>query len=278
MTKAMTMEINRLSDALGAEVIGLDLTTDLDSATADAIAEAIREHLFLVIRDQHVEPGIHQKFCMQFGEIQAQRVGSEIESEEFSGMMFVGNAREDGMLQNGEMWFHSDQCYFEKPNAFTSLHAIIVTKFGGHTRFSNCRAAYDALSDEMKERVASLKGVNYYDYASANETIKTTARAANTHHYAHPLARTHPNTGHKSLYLNRLMTDEIAGMETAESELLLKTLFDHVESDEFVYEHTWRVGDLSIWDNRCVLHARTDFDPAEPRLLRRFCVIGDVPF
>ena len=76
----------------------------------------------------------------------------------------------------------------------------------------------------------------------------------------------------------RLMTDEIAGMESAESELLLKTLFDHVESDEFVYEHTWRVGDLSIWDNRCVLHARTDFDPAELRLLRRFCVIGDVPF
>jgi len=274
----MDFEINRLSDALGAEIIGLDLSKDLEPATVDAIQQAIVDHLFLVVRDQHVEPALHMKFCRLFGDIQPQRVANDLESQEFSGMMFVGNAREDGMLQNGEMWFHSDQCYFERPNKFTSLHAITIPKSGGNTRFANCHAAYDALPGETRDRIAELKGVNYYDYASPNEQQKVADRAPDTPSYAHPLARTHPDTGRKSLYLNRLMTDEIDGMDEADARPLLDSLFDHAESDEFVYEHNWRVGDLSIWDNRCVLHARTDFDPAEPRLLRRFCVIGDLPF
>ena len=94
---------------------------------------------------------------------------------------------------------------------------------------------------------------------------------------AHPLVRYHPETGKRSLYLNRLMTDYIVDVDIVGGKALLEELFDHAERDELVYEHPWREGDLTIWDNRCLLHARTDFDSSEKRLLRRFAVRGERP-
>jgi taurine dioxygenase len=96
-------------------------------------------------------------------------------------------------------------------------------------------------------------------------------------HYAHPIVRTHPDTGRKALFVNRLMTDHILDVPRAESDRLLESLFDHQEQRRFVYEHVWRPGDLILWDNRCSLHARTDFDPHERRLLRRVAILGEKP-
>ena len=119
--------------------------------------------------------------------------------------------------------------------------------------------------------------MNSYDYPSPNSYKKTAERAAGAPRYAHPIVRTHPETGRKSLYLNRLMTDYILDMDEAESTALLDTLFDYVENEDFVYTHPWRPNDLIIWENRCLVHARTDFDPSERRLLRRFALQGDKP-
>ena len=191
--------------------------------------------------------------------------------------MFVGNTRDDATLPNGEMWFHSDQCYYEAPNMLTSLHAVIVPHVGGNTRFANCLLAYENLPQKTRERLEGLRGMNLYDYNERNMHKKTGPRDPDTPAHAHPIVRTHPETSRKSLYLNRLMTDYIVDMDEAESRELLELLYDQVEEERFVYEHRWRVGDLVVWDNRCLVHARKDFDPSEPRLLRRFCVIGDVP-
>ena len=95
--------------------------------------------------------------------------------------------------------------------------------------------------------------------------------------YAHPVVCTHPATGRKALYVNRLMTVRIEGLPAQESDELLTLLFDHQERREFIYEHVWRAGDLVMWDNRCTLHARTDFSPDERRLLRRVTILGEKP-
>ena len=96
-------------------------------------------------------------------------------------------------------------------------------------------------------------------------------------HFAHPVFRTHPATGRKALYVNRLMTIAIEGLPEAESDELLNVLFAHQENPAFIYEHAWRVNDLLMWDNRCALHARTDFSNDERRLMRRVTVLGERP-
>ena len=274
----MALQFRRLSEQLGAEVLGLDLDREIEAETAEEVRHAILDHHLLLVRSQHVEPAQHMRFCELFGEIQPQRIATELESKDYVGMMFVGNAREDAMLQNGDMWLHSDQCYYDKPNKMTSLQAITVTRMGGNMRFANCHLAYDALTEDTKARLQGLLGMNVYDYNEQNQHKKTAPRDPDSPRYAHPIVRTHPETGRKSLYLNRLMTDYIVEIDDAESRDILGPLLDQVEDDRFIYEHAWKPGDVAIWDNRCLLHGRTDFDPAEPRLLRRFCVIGDEPF
>ena len=274
----MALQITRLSGPLGAEILGVDLNEEVSGETADALRQAVLDHLLIVLRDQHVEPADHRRFCELFGEIQPQRLAAELESKDYVGMMFVGNARQDAMLRNGEMWLHSDQCYYEAPNNFTSLQAITVTRTGGNTRFANCHLAYKDLPEDEKARLEGLRGMNVYDYNERNQHKKTAPRDPDSPRFAHPLVRTHPRTGRKSLYLNRLMTDYILDMDETLSRQWLDRLHDQVEDERFIYEHRWREGDLAIWDNRCVLHGRTDFDPAEPRLLRRFCVVGEAPY
>ena len=276
----MALQFNRLSEQLGAEVLGLDLHQEIDEETADMLRQAILDHDLLLFRDQPLEPGEHKRFCELFGEIQAQRLAADLESKDYVGMMFVSNVHEDGMLRDGDMWLHSDQCYYDKPNKMTSLQAIKIPRRGGNTRFANCRLAYEALPDDTKTHIDGLQGMNIYDYEYNEENAqkKSIPRDPEAPRYAHPIVRTHPETGKKSLYLNRLMTDYIVDMDAAESRDLLGQLIDHVEDDRFIYEHRWREGDIAIWDNRTLLHGRTDFDPSEERHLRRFCVIGDEPY
>ena len=274
----MALRFRRLSAQLGAEAMGLDLGREIDAAVADELRQGLLDHHLLLVRGQAAEPAEHQRFCRLFGEIQPQRIVAELESRDYTGMMFVSNVHEAGMLPNGEMWLHSDQCYFSKPNKLTSLQALTVTRSGGNTRFANCHLAYDALPDDAKARLDGLVGMNVYDYNERNMHKKTAPRDPDAPRWAHPIVRTHPETGRKSLYLNRLMTDYVVDMDEDESRALLDGLYDQVEDERFIYEHVWREGDLAIWDNRCLLHGRTDFDESEPRLLRRFCVAGDEPY
>jgi taurine dioxygenase len=175
------------------------------------------------------------------------------------------------------MYFHSDQCYVEQPSKATTLYAVEIPRQGGNTLFANMYAAYETLPADVKRQIDRRKAVNVYDYAN-NPTVRGSTIREGVPHYAHPIVRTHPDTGRKALYVNRLMTDHIPDMPRGESDRLLKFLFDHQEQSRFVYEHIWRPGDLMLWDNRCALHARTDFDARERRLLRRVAILGEKPF
>ena len=122
----------------------------------------------------------------------------------------------------------------------------------------------------MKARLDGLMGRNMYDYDS---TLRdTTSEDDDLSVAVHPLVRVHPESGRRGLYLSRLMTRNVVGMDKAESDALLDELFNHAERPEFVYAHRWTIGDLVIWDNRCLNHARTDFPADEARLRRRYTI------
>ena len=274
----MTIEVRPLSEMLGAEVIGLNPSETLDEESVSSLRNAWLKYGVIFIRGYKVSDSQHASLCENFGKIQVERTAPESESNSHPGMLFVSNFKENAILPGGEMWFHSDQCYFEFPVSATSLFAIEIPPEGGHTVFSNCSNAYEDLSENIKQALEGKWALNVYDYQSNNRYSKTEKRTASAPSAVHPIVRTHPETGRKSLFINRLMTDYIIDMDKKESKNLLEGLFDHMEQNKYLYEHKWKPNDLSIWDNRCTLHARTDYDLKERRLLRRYAVEGDKPF
>lgn len=274
----MKIDIRPLSPAIGAELLGIDLAGDLDVETFDRLRQAWYDHNVLLFRGQRLSMEDQVRFAERFGELA--RVLQNAGRTDHPAVMLVSNVRKDGKiigaLPDGEMYFHSDQCYVERPCMATLLYAIETPSRGGNTLFANMYRAYDALPEAMRQRLEGLRAMNVYDYAN-NATVRVGASRKDAPAYAHPVVRTHPVTGRKALYINRLMTEHIVGLARDESDDILKLLFDHQEQPQFVYEHVWTPGDLLMWDNRCTLHARTDFSASEQRMLRRVTVLGEKP-
>jgi len=158
------------------------------------------------------------------------------------------------------------------------LYAITIPSMGGNTVFANMYKAYETLSPEVKSKIESLKAVHSYEpgeKATMNVSRIKEPSGPSARRFSHPMVCTHPETGQKALYVNRLMTETVEGLSNEKSQELLEFLFDHQESKQFIYEHCWQVGDLVMWDNRCVLHARQDFNAQELRKLRRITIKGD---
>ena len=281
----MPLEIKPLSPALGAEIAGVDLRQDLAAETVAAIIDAWHEHLVLLFRNQELAEDDQIRFARHFGALQKRTRPPEAINEaghtKYPQLtMLVSNIRDNGKpigsLPDGEMHFHSDQCYLEKPAAGTFLYAIEVPSAGGDTLFLNMYKAYETLPAEVKARIDGRKALNAYLYDSTTRAVNGAKVDFTAHpHHVQPIVRTHPATKRKALYVNRLMTFTVEGLDDDDGTALLNALFDHMEQDKFIYAHRWRVGDLLLWDNRCTLHARTDFSDRERRLLRRYVVMGD---
>jgi len=272
ITGAPGLTVKKLTPVIGAEIGGVDLRNPLDPATIAALRRAWHDHAVLLLRDQALSDEDQIRFGECFGQLG--RVFTHREGRH-PAILLVSNIRENGKpigaLPDGEMQFHSDQCYVEHPPAGTMLYGIEVPSQGGDTMFASMYAAYEALPEPMKAMLEPLRGVNYYDPTS-DYVVRKGPPSAKALTWVHPVIRVHPATGRKALYVNRLMTYAIEGMEPAESDALLDYLFDHQEQRQFIYQHVWRPGDVILWDNRCTLHARTDFSPNERRLLRRITV------
>ena len=154
------------------------------------------------------------------------------------------------------------------------LYAIEIPSRGGNTLYANCFKAYEALPADVKQRLKGKRALNAYDYDNA-PTLRADALPDGVKRFAHPIARTHPATGRKSLYVNRLMTWSILDMAPDESRALLDYLFEHQEQPEFAYEHKWAPGDLVLWDNRCTMHRRDAFDAHARRIMHRTQIKGE---
>ncbi|NQV54678.1 MAG: TauD/TfdA family dioxygenase [Rhodospirillales bacterium] len=274
----MALNVTPLSDAIGAEISGADLTKDLPDDAFKTIRQAWLDHKLVLFRDQPLTQEQHANFARRFGEIQAIRSATHIvgNDQEF---MYVSNRDVDGMtgiLPEGEMHFHNDQSYYEYPAKATILNAVEIPKQGGNTLFLNTALAYARIDDAMKARLDGLNVLNIYDY-DTNPTIKGNGIRADAPQFTHPVVIRHPDSGERALFVSRLMSDHIVGLEREESDALLSQLFDHMEQPQFIYEHSWTPGDLLMWDNFASQHARTDFDAAEARTLRRIAVQGPKP-
>lgn len=274
----MVLDVRPLSPAIGAEVRGLDLDGDLDASVFEAIVTAWHHHLVLLFRGQDLSTDGQLRFARFFGELERVRTRPEAgDAEQY--VMFVANRvveGKQGVLPDGEMFFHTDQCYYEQPCKATILYSLELPEEGGNTLFANAHAAWEALPPTLQAQAMGRSALNVYDY-DAGATKGTTNVSADAPRFVHPVATRHPVTGRPALYVNRLMTAQVEGMDETESAALLQALFDHQEQAAFVYEHVWEPGDLVIWDNRATLHARTDFDAAESRVLRRVTVKGERP-
>jgi taurine dioxygenase len=272
------LQTRPLSPALGAEIIGVDLRQEMDERVTAQVRETWHENLVILLRDQHLSEEDEVRFAERFGPPAV--IHTKQFMQKHPAVMLISNIREDGKpigaLPDGEMHFHSDQCYQERPAMASMLYAIEVPSKGGNTLFANAYAAYETLPEAIKRRIEGRRALNAYDYDTA-ATKRGTKVAEGVPTYVHPMVRTHPATDRKALYVNRLMTVRIEDMPEEESTELLDYLFDHQEQRQFIYEHVWRVGDILMWDNRCTLHARTDFSAGERRLMRRVTILGEKP-
>jgi taurine dioxygenase len=271
------MKITRLADALGAEVSGVDLTR-LDAGQFASIRTAWLEHLVLRFRGQSLSDPQLKAFSALFGELDPP--GPNPYGKPFlpdhPEMNVISNIKVDGQpiggLGDGEAIWHADMTYVERPPMASILYALEVPPSGGDTYWASMYAAYETLPAELRERVEGRKAVHDATYNSAGIMRKgygevTDPRSAPG--ARHPLVRTHPETGRKSLFLGRRRNSYIEGLEIAESERLLDALWAHATQPRFTFRQQWRVGDVIVWDNRCTLHRRDAFDPSARRLLHR---------
>ena len=261
----------------------------LSEKNTQTSSEIARERLRLVLIQDRVElaPDMMQQMKQEILEVVSRYMVVEEDFVEFEVrrledlVMLVSNIREDGevigSIPDGEMLFHTDGSYEEHPYRYTFLYAIEVPRQGGDTLFANMHTAYDTLPETLKSRLRDLDAEHgFYTGPDVTSEMKEALRISDYAGRAvHPVFTRHEETSRPSLYISRMLTRRIVGLESEDS--LLPFLFDHSERPEGIYRHVWTPGDLVMWDNRCTNHARDDFEPGERRLLRRTTCQGVKP-
>jgi taurine dioxygenase len=277
------MKVTRLTPHIGAEVTGIDLRMPVDPETRRQLNAAVVENVALVIRDQDFTPEQYLAAVALFGEPMEQHF-TQYALPHCPLVHEVSNRHKDKTgkrVKHGAGW-HTDHTNHVRPPKYTCLYAVSLPSSGGDTAVVNMRAGYEALPSTMKEKIAGMKTVNVFQ-GSASERYSGQSAEAQVERkpepVLQPLVRTNPENGMKALYFHPVKTENIVGMEPAESQALLSDLLERAVRPEFTYRHKWRKGDMLLWDNRAALHrAYFDYDPEEYRLLYRVLVRGELPF
>jgi len=283
---ATGLEVVPLSPVIGAEVRGVDLAADLDDATVAAIEQAWYAHLVLLFRGQRLTVEQHLAFAARLGplDVPNHRSATEVTAR-YPALIDISNVTADGRLTdrglgNAEAFWHTDLSYKERPPAGSALYAREVPRQGGNTCFCNMYRAYDDLPADLRAQAEGRTAVHDESRNSAMRLrpgYTEEPDPSRTPGPRHPIVRTHPRTGRKALFLGRRPFSYIPGLSVPESEALLDRLWAHATQEQYVYCHKWRVGDLILWDNRCVMHRRDAFDMSERRILHRTQIQGDRP-
>lgn len=276
------MQMRPLSDHTGVEATDIDLRQPQPAATVAALNEAFSRHSVLVIRDQRLEPAQMVAAVELFGAIFPQH-NTRFALPDCPQIHYISNQDRfpDGRRYiPGEGW-HTDHSNDARPPKATVLQAVQLPGAGGDTQFANMAAAYEALPEDMKTRIAPLIGIHVYQSSHSSRKLMSLSEANRErvpNAVLHPIVRTHPETGRKAIYINPIRIEGILGLDHKEALPLLDTLLEHATAERFQYRHQWRSGDLVMWDNRCLLHkANGDYDMEQTRYLYRVMLKGDVP-
>ncbi|MBM3343747.1 MAG: TauD/TfdA family dioxygenase [Betaproteobacteria bacterium] len=292
------INVTRIGKHCGAEISGVDLSVPLDEHTFAQIANAFFDNEVVFFRNQQLTPAQQIAFTRRFGTLEAHvrkesRLAGADEIFVLSNKLDA-NGKAIGAQDAGRFW-HSDLSYKREPSMLSALYAVEVpVKDGvalGNTYFASTTAAYNALSDACKQRVEHLRNVHSYreyrlkNYAAQQQDERRGIRTVQEHAPTPEqlasvpdtemnVVRVHPVTRRKGLFINEGHTSHLVGMPRAQSDQLLARLYAHMTQPEFIYGHSWRVGDLLMWDNIAVQHKATfDYDPL-PRLMYRTTVRG----
>ena len=278
------LQVQRIGEAAGAEVTGIDLGQPISDTLRDAIHAALVEHHVLAFRDQDLTGPQQYALTERFGEPE-NHVFSTADGKKSPDVHVVNNLDADGKPSSkpftfGSFYWHTDKSYHAVPSFATLLHARELPPSGGDTEYANMQLAYEALDDAMKQRIAGLKAVHSWEANRRNtgNTPATEAEKRERPPVTHPMVRTHPDSGRKTLYIG-IHTSHVDGMPEAEGRALLDQLMQHATQRQFVYVHEWKPGDLVMWDNRALLHrviGNYDMD-RHRRILHRTVVKGTVP-
>ncbi len=275
----MTLSTRSLSATFGVEVSGVDLSKPQDAQTARALRALWQKHELLLFRDQQLEERHLVDFSRNFGALEI-HLRREYLSPENPEILYVSNLKKDGkpigILADTEVGWHYDQIYLPGPAVGSMLYSVIIPPDRGATSFADMSAAYEALPEATKARLAGRRAVQSYEAFNRAYSVPTNdEQRKKTPDIEHPLVRTHPYTGRRALYICPGMTVRIAGMEQRESDDLLAELFAWTTQPRFVYTHTWKLGDALLWDNACTMHRREPFDSSQQRLMKRTTILPE---
>ena len=268
------IEARPLSPTIGAEIRGVDLSKPLDETTFKEIHRALLDYKVIFFRDQKITTKQHVDFARLFGELEVHPfLPSNTEFPEL--VRFEKNEKTKG----AENLWHSDVSWRLEPSLGSVLRCILAPPVGGDTLFCDMVAAYDGLSDELKERIDDLFAIHDFTH-SFGRALKGEALKVKQKEFPparHPVARTHPETRKKILYVNRIFASHIEGVDPEESDALMKTLCDQSLAPEYQCRFRWENDSIAFWDNRSTQHyATSDYWPLE-RIMERATGIGDRP-
>jgi alpha-ketoglutarate-dependent taurine dioxygenase len=280
---AAALRVRPLAGGLGAEVLGLQVAA-VDDATFPAVYAAFLEHQLLLFRDQALPPGAQVAFTRRFGTVQV-HVMDQYHASEYPELYTLSNldvaGRPSGAHPDrGTLAWHTDGSWQRVTGQATMLYAERVPASGGGTGFADMYAAYDALDPAEQQRLSGLRATHNLNFSRNRrhgEAPMTAAQREAVPPVAHPIVRTHTETGRKCLFLGD-HAETIEGMDYAEGRDFVEALNQRIVALARIYTHRWRERDFMVWDNRCLMHKAESYDTAhEPRVIRRCTVLGEEP-
>ena len=277
------MHLRPTTAALGATIEDVDLRA-IDAETFAAIYRGWLDHQVLLFRDQQLTDEDLVAFSRRFGELDeapVQETGQRFVAGHPE-IYVVSNVVRDGVaigsLGAGEAVWHTDMSYLPDPPKASVLYALEVPPRGGDTSFCSMYAAWDELDDRLRRRVERLRVKHDGTYNSGGYTrqgVTPTGDPRTSPGTFHPIVYVHPESGRSALYLGRRRNAYVEGLSLEDSDALLDDLWAQATRDSLTWTHTWRVGDLVLWDNRCTMHRRDAFDPSARRVMHRTQIRSD---
>lgn len=275
------LSFKRLTPAIGAEVQGLELNKPLSEADQSQLTAALITYQVLFARNQAINPEQHRDLARQFGDLHIHPIYPQ--TPQAREVIILDNLETD--LADNAIW-HTDVTFIQTPPAICVLSAKKVPEFGGDTLWSSGIAAWQGLSPQLRQLLEGLTATHDFTYSFPKERYGNTpdsdekweaARRANPP-VVHPVVRTHPVSGAKVLFINEGFTTRINELPRAESDAILKLLFQHIAKPEYTVRWHWEVNDLVLWDNRSTQHYATNDYGKAHRIMQRTTVLGDKPF
>jgi taurine dioxygenase len=273
-------ELTALTPTIGAEVGGLDLRQPLDDETHAELHRALLEWKVLFFRDQNLTAAQHEALGRRWGDLEWHPFVQATAPEQDAGQPKVLRLAKGDRAKGNENVWHSDVTWRERPSFGSILRAVELPAVGGDTLWADMGAAYDCLDEDIKARIDGLTAVHdWWDtFGRAMTSDERDALRPGFPPVEHPVVRTHPETGRRTLFVNAAFTQHIVGLEPAESVELLDLLYRQASCPEFQCRFKWTPGAIAFWDNRSTQHyATSDYFP-QRRVMERITIVGDRPY